>query len=52
MCKTGKVAYLEVDSDDKNPHLEVDPDVFLENLQPILTMKLMMKTIHGKLPYS
>ena len=32
MCKTGKVAHMEVDSDDKGTHLEVESDVFLGTL--------------------
>ena len=32
MCKTGKVAHVEVDSDGIDTHLEVDTDVFLGTL--------------------
>ena len=32
MCKTGKIAHVEVDSDDKDTHVEVETDVFLGTL--------------------
>ena len=32
MCKTEKVAYTVVDSDDKVTHLEVEYDIFLRTL--------------------
>ena len=32
MCRTGKVAHVEVDSVDNSTHLEVEPDVFLGTL--------------------
>ena len=32
MCKTGKVAHVEVDFDDKDTHLEVESDIFLGTL--------------------
>ena len=52
MCKTGKVAHVEVDSDDNDTHLEVDCDVFLGTLTAIPQVKLLTITIHGKLCYN
>ena len=32
MCKTGRVPHVEVDSDGKDTHLEVESDIFLGTL--------------------